>query len=438
MVLGSVLLSWDTKLGAIIEVQHPDNFELSNSLLQKVFITHSFKEIYQEQELIQVDYDNQIILSFCDKSKVPEVGYEIVFLILEDREKTKIYKIKTQFIEFARKVFQKSKTKRNQYFSENIITFFEETSEKKILLLGRAATGKTSIKQIIFEGKNPKDLLINPLEPTRGISPSIQSWLDLKLGVFDSSGQELIDLLENAEDPEHILAFGDTDVIIYIFGYPTWASKSQKIMSDIQKLLDIIKDEEVGANLVVFIHKIDLIEKESRKSLLKEITMTLKNQFKTTIYYTSIYPGFIYNLYNAFYDILSIFSKETIFIKRVLDDHLTEFSKTMYFITNKNNSIIAQSMTKDFKTEIINHTHKLVAQLTETFEDMSLRSNIDHLILSSLNNFNLIMNNLNFRKHNLKNLICLSETLGSNKLIWAVGVIRQKLNNLYYLKKGKS
>jgi len=63
MVLGSVLLSWDTKLGAILEVKHPDNFELSNSLLQKVFITHSFKEIYQEQELIQIDYDNQIILS---------------------------------------------------------------------------------------------------------------------------------------------------------------------------------------------------------------------------------------------------------------------------------------------------------------------------------------------------------------------------------------
>ena len=56
---------------------------------------------------------------------------------------------------------------------------------KKILLLGRASVGKSTLKEMILEGKNPDDLLIQSRAPTRGIETSIYSWLDLELSVFE-------------------------------------------------------------------------------------------------------------------------------------------------------------------------------------------------------------------------------------------------------------
>ncbi|TXT67651.1 MAG: hypothetical protein BAJALOKI1v1_30012 [Promethearchaeota archaeon] len=58
----------------------------------------------------------------------------------------------------------------------------------KLVLVGKAGAGKTSIKQAIFEMRNPDDLIIYPLDPTRGINTSNYSWMDVDINVFDTSG----------------------------------------------------------------------------------------------------------------------------------------------------------------------------------------------------------------------------------------------------------
>ena len=68
--------------------------------------------------------------------------------------KVNIFKIKSQLLEFGKETFKKEKSERNNYFLEKIGIFFKKSSAKKILLLGRAGTGKTSIKKIIFEVNN--------------------------------------------------------------------------------------------------------------------------------------------------------------------------------------------------------------------------------------------------------------------------------------------
>ncbi len=434
MVKGLAFFSWDTRMGATLEFQYPLDLNLTDDLINKIYMTHSYEEEFKKDEIIEVSYKDQLILSFCDKAKVVEVGYEIVIIILDEKEKIDLYKLKSQFIEFSRELLQKAKSDRKKYFIEKINIFLGESLSKKVLVIGRAGTGKTTIKKIVFEGNDPNDLLSNPLEPTRGILASVYSWLDLRLGLFDSSGQELSDLLEGKVDNDQILVFENTDTIIYLFDYPTWVSNSQLIMDDIQKVLAIIKEKSYTAKLIVFFHKIDLIEIESRREILEEITNIIKKKFDVPIYYTSIYPNLIYSLYNAFYELLSSFSKETGYLKNILDNSIRDFSKTMFFITNLNDSIIVQSMSKDFNTVMINHSHKLITQLNKTFENMVNNDRIEHLILSSFN-FNIIMNSLNYQKFGLKNLICLSETLSANKLIWTIGQIRLKLKNAYYLNK---
>ena len=66
---------------------------------------------------------------------------------------------------------------------------------------------------------------------------------------------------------------------------------------------------------------------------------------------------------------------------------------------------------------------------------MTKTGNIDHLILSSRDNLNIIMNNINLPQFSLKYLICISETITVNILIWLVGQISKKLKDFYYLNK---
>ncbi len=435
MILGCVLFSWDQKMGSVVEIKYPENLDLKTDLINKIYMTFAYSQDFEKQELIDTSYNNKTIISYCDKTRVAAVGYEIVSIILEEKEKVNLYKLKNQLLEFGKNLFKIEKSERNQYFLENVRVFFGKTTSKKILLLGKAGTGKTSIKKIIFEGMDPKDLLYNPLEPTRGITPNVYSWLDLKLGLFDSSGQELSFLLDNEDDSEHKLAFENTDYIVYIFDYPSWISQSQEITDQIQKILKIVKNNSLAAKVIMFLHKIDLTGNEIDYNLLDEINRNLQKQFNLPLYNTSIHPDLIYNLYNAFYEILSSSSQETTKLKNILEDEAKNHTKSMFFISNLSNSIIVQTMSKDFNTVMINHTHKLIALVTQTFEDMTNTGNIDHLILSSYNNFNIILNDINLSKFGLKYLICISETLTANKLILIVGQIRSKLKDFYYLNK---
>lgn len=432
MSIGIALLRWDIKVGAIVDIKYPKNFEINDDLVNKVYLTHAHKKDFKTDELIEISYDDQIILSYCDKTTSEAFGYELLVLIVHIKEKPILYNIKLQLLDFAKKVFQVPKDQQKEYILENVEIFFKKSSKRKVLLLGRAGTGKTSIKKIVFEGKNPKDLIYNPLEPTRGITPSVYSWLDLDLGVFDSAGQELNVLFE--DEKEQAVAFENSDCIVYIFDFPTWNTKSQEIIKEIKRILEIIKRKSYRSKVILFLHKIDLINQESRENDLESIGKIIKKEFNLPIYYTSIYPDLIYSTYNAFCEILSSFSEESFNLKKILDKNIKNCSKLMCFIIDKNNSIIVQTMTKDFNTLIINHFHKLIVQLNQTFEDIS-KSEIDHLILSSSKGANIIMDNLRLFKFNIKYLIGISESLGTNKLILLASQIRLDLNNYLYLNK---
>ncbi|MBD3194052.1 MAG: hypothetical protein GF317_03290 [Candidatus Lokiarchaeota archaeon] len=436
MVQGLAIFSWDQKMGSVLDVKYPETLKLAPDLTNKIYMTHAYDQTFEKAELIEINYKEDTIISYCDKSRVPEFGYEVLVLILSEKEKHNLYQLKKKFTEFGKKIFELESKEREEFFLENIDQFYTKSSAKKLLLLGRAGTGKTTIKKIIFEGKNPKDLIYNPLEPTRGISPSVYSWFDLKLGLFDTSGQELEALL-NANLDDQKLAFENADIVIYLLDFPLWVAKKNDIIQEIKKIEHIIKENDYSSQVVVFIHKIDLIEDSERESVLEQTRKEFKENLSNSVYFTSIYLKLIYNLYNAFHDLLSTFSEDTGNLRDIIDNEIADISKIMCYITNEKDSIIVQSMSDDFDTYLINHTHKMIAQLTESFENMAKNENIAHLIISGRESINTIMYYLELSKFNLKNLVCISETLSANKLIVLVGKLRGKLNSYYfYNKKG--
>jgi len=199
-------------------------------------------------------------------------------------------------------------------------------------------------------------------------------------------------------------------------------SRSEEVLEEIQKILDIIKDKSQDAKLLLFLHKIDLINQEIRDSEIKSIKTQIQNKLDLPVLFTSIYPNLIYNLYDAFYSILNNFSEATITLKEILDNHIKEYSKIMCYITNKNNNIIVQTMSNDFNAPIINQFHQLITHLTLSFEGIS-QNKIDHVSISSSNDLKVVVSNLGLLNFDIKNLVLISESLSQMDLIGLIGKI---------------
>jgi len=418
-------------MGATYDFTYPENFILNFDTLNKIYLAHAMKtENFDTEELLELNLQDKIILSYCNKNQVKEVGYEILVLFLYENEKLQLETFKKDFLCFARDTIAKPKNERTDFILKNLKIFFKEVSHKKILVLGRAGTGKSSIKKVLFEGIDPKELISKPLEPTRGITPTVYSWLDLKIGLFDTSGQEIEDLLE--EGNEQLYAFSNADAVIYLLDFPIWIVHKDLILEDIKKIKKILIKYNSNIKLFLFLHKIDLINITSRTDTISKIQSLIKERFNLPVFFTSLFPELIYSTYNAFYEILASLSELTSKLKAILDEELGESSKTLLFITNNNHNIIAQTMSNDFEINFINYIHKMSAQLTITFEDMSNNNNIDTLILTSSKDLTIIMRNLNLAAHDINNIICASEKIKMTDLTIMTHKIKLKCMSLVY------
>ena len=282
---------------------------------------------------------------------------------------------------------------------------------RKLLLLGRAGVGKSTLKKIIFEGEDPSELLHHSLEPTRGIETSNYSWLDLELSIFDTSGQELDNLLK--EESEQIIAFGNTAAVIYIFDYNNWQSNSQDIADEIKEVHEIIRRINKEAKLMIIFHKIDLIPEAIRNNV-KILTYQIQNivnlPIKSLLYFTSIAEDYIYSIHNAFSEILSRFSEKTLSLKKTLDASVRDFSKSICYITDYNNGIIVQSKSNDFNINLIYESYRILYHLTQKKKKIIINDGDTHLINIDDKILRMLMAPLDAPNLNLKSLVVVTES----------------------------
>ena len=178
---------------------------------------------------------------------------------------------------------------------------------KKIILVGPAGAGKTSIFNSYFEMGNPKTLLDDSLEPTRGINSSLYSLFNSHIGVFDLAGQENDLWLSTNQD-----VFNHSNLIICIFDV---MNSLESIISLLIKILQIKKRLHLSeCKIITFIHKIDLVEPSYVFHKIKAINNFFKSQYRRgqeiEIYKTSIAEEFFFSTYSILGEILNLLFNE--------------------------------------------------------------------------------------------------------------------------------
>ena len=286
----------------------------------------------------------------------------------------------------------------------------------KICFVGKPSMGKTTIKKVIFEGEDPSELVLSPLEATIGIKYSVHEFMDLKVSLIDAPGQSLPIILE--DEQKQILTFGDTGAIIYIFDYPTWISDSQDIIDDVRKIYEINKKHDFEAKIILFLHKIDLIIKKKIGTLLSFIRRQIIKQLdlpeEIPIYFTSLHPNLIYTTYNAISNTISNFSENTSALKERIKNLLKNSSKTSCFVTNQDNYLVIQEISNDFDANILYYLYEEVYNISKSPEIPSTKSNVVSL---GPKLFNRETDSISNHNSNFKYIVIFSETLEKEDMI---------------------
>ena len=300
----------------------------------------------------------------------------------------------------------------------------------KITFIGKPEMGKTTIKKVIFEGEDPNELVLFPLEATIGIQYSVHDFMDTKVSLIDAPGQSLPIILE--DEQKQILAFGDTNAIIYLFDYPTWISDSQDIIDDVKKIYEIKKKHGFDAKIILFLHKIDLLITKKIGSMLalirRQIIKQLKLPEEIPIYFTSLHPNLIYTAYNALSDTISGLSKDTSTLKEIIKNIIKDLSKTSCFVSNQEDNLIIQEMSKDFDTSILFYLYEKIYYISKSPEFTTTKTSI---ISPGSKILNMLIEDINKYHPNFKYIILLSENLEQEVMTEILDKLKKELNQYY-------
>ena len=201
----------------------------------------------------------------------------------------------------------------------------------KIVFVGKPEMGKTTIKKVVFEGSDPNELVLFPLEATITQKFSVHEFMDSKIILLDTAGQSLSSLLQ--DEGKQIRSFENSNAIIYIFDYPTYIENSEEIIEDIRRLYEINEKHQFNAKIILFLHKIDLMvsQKIGIKLALvaKQINKLLKLPEELNIYFTSLHPNLIYTIYNALSGSIGDLSEKISNLKEEIGNLIQNYSKTI-------------------------------------------------------------------------------------------------------------
>ncbi|VDK19524.1 unnamed protein product [Anisakis simplex] len=132
-------------------------------------------------------------------------------------------------------------------------------SKRKVLLMGKSGSGKTSMRSIIFANYIARDT--SRLGPTMEVEHAHVRFLgNLVLHLWDCGGQEAF--MENYLASQKDQIFKNVQVLIYVFDVES--RELEKDYRYYQSCLEALLHNSPNAKVFCLIHKMDLVSEEHR------------------------------------------------------------------------------------------------------------------------------------------------------------------------------
>uniref|UniRef100_H2UE88 Ras-related GTP-binding protein n=1 Tax=Takifugu rubripes TaxID=31033 RepID=H2UE88_TAKRU len=169
--------------------------------------------------------------------------------------------------------------------------------KKKVLLMGKSGSGKTSMRSIIFANYIARDT--RRLGATIDVEHSHVRFLgNLVLNLWDCGGQDTF--MENYFTSQRDNIFRNVEVLIYVFDVES--RELEKDMHYYQSCLEAILQNSPDAKVFCLVHKMDLVQEDQRDVIFKEREEDLKRlsrPLECTCFRTSIWDETLYKAWSS-------------------------------------------------------------------------------------------------------------------------------------------
>ncbi|ODV81133.1 uncharacterized protein CANTADRAFT_20671 [Suhomyces tanzawaensis NRRL Y-17324] len=265
------------------------------------------------------------------------------------------------------------------------------SSRKKLLLMGRSGSGKSSMRSIIFSNYSAFDT--RRLGATIDVEHSHLRFLgNMTLNLWDCGGQDVF--MDNyfSNQKDHI--FKMVQVLIHVFDV-----ESKSINKDIEifvKALTNLQKYSPGAKIFVLLHKMDLVQIDKREELFNIMMEKLQNisnpyQFKVVGFPTSIWDESLYKAWSqivcSLIPNMNLFNSNLIKFNQILDaEEIILFEKTTFLVISSTTSI-ENELNKDLQPELDPKRFEKISSIIKTYKQSisKLRTNFSNLIIRGSN-----------------------------------------------------
>ncbi|KAG6019652.1 hypothetical protein E4U41_003144 [Claviceps citrina] len=157
----------------------------------------------------------------------------------------------------------------------------KKPKKKKVLLMGKSGSGKSSMRSIIFSNYIARDT--RRLGATIDVDLSHVKFLgNLTLNLWDCGGQEAF--MENYLSQQRAHVFSNVGVLIYVFDI-----ESRDVDRDLAtygSILSALLQYSPAAKIYILVHKMDLVVPSGRETIYEERVRTIRR--RTVEYVNSV------------------------------------------------------------------------------------------------------------------------------------------------------
>ncbi|CCE82379.1 Piso0_002103 [Millerozyma farinosa CBS 7064] len=217
-------------------------------------------------------------------------------------------------------------------------------TRKKLLLMGRSGSGKSSMRSIIFSNYSAFDT--RRLGATIDVEHSHMKFLgNMTLNLWDCGGQDAFMDSYFTTQKDHI--FKMVQVLIHVFDV-----ESKSINKDIEifvKSLTNLQKYSPGAKVFVLLHKMDLVQIDKREeliSLMMDKLQKISNPFcfKLVGLPTSIWDESLYKAWSqivcSLIPNMNLYNSNLLKFNQILDaEEIILFEKTTFLVISSTASI---------------------------------------------------------------------------------------------------
>lgn len=209
--------------------------------------------------------------------------------------------------------------------------------KKKVLLMGKSGSGKTSMRSIIFANYIAKDT--RRLGATIDVEHSHVRFLgNLVLNLWDCGGQEAF--MENYFVSQRENIFRNVEVLIYVFDVESRDEELKKDFRYYQTCLSAIYENSPTAKVFCLIHKMDLLQEDQRDKIFTERENDIINMskpvkcvcFRTSIWDETLYGAWSSIVYKLIPNIQELEQSLKLFANLMECDEILLFERATFLI----------------------------------------------------------------------------------------------------------